>query len=183
MTRKGQTILITGPTRSGKSEWAETIANKTSKSVIYIATSEVDPEDKEWSARIDLHRQRRPSHWQTLTVPRDLPAAIKNVPYPNCLLVDSLGSWVANLLDLKDADWEAKTHELLKNLSAIEVDTILVAEETGWGVVPAYPSGRKFRDRLGYLVRKIGNSADKVYLVVGAHALDLKVLGTPLAIE
>ena len=59
-------------------------------------------------------------------------------------------------------------------------DVILVGEETGWGVVPAYPAGRLFRDRLGTLVRQIGAIADNVYLVTGGYALELSVLGTPL---
>lgn len=173
-------ILITGPARSGKSELAETIASKKTRSVVYVATAEIDPEDKEWAARIALHRQRRPSTWQTLTVPRELPATIKNARSPHCLLIDSLGTWVANLLSLDEADWQQKTRELLESLTSATVDVILVGEETGWGVVPAYESGRLFRDRLGYLTRKIGILANKVYLVAGGHALDLKVLGTPL---
>ena len=47
-------------------------------------------------------------------------------------------------------------------------------------MVPAYPLGRTFRDRLGYLVRRIGAISTQVYLVTGGYALDLKRLGTPL---
>jgi adenosylcobinamide kinase/adenosylcobinamide-phosphate guanylyltransferase len=56
----------------------------------------------------------------------------------------------------------------------------MVAEETGWGVVPPYESGRAFRDRLGNLSRELGRVADRVYLVVAGHVLDLRLLGTPL---
>jgi adenosylcobinamide kinase/adenosylcobinamide-phosphate guanylyltransferase len=37
---------------------------------------------------------------------------------------------------------------LILSLVTVACDVILVAEETGWGVVPAYPLGRTFRDRL-----------------------------------
>ena len=57
--------LVTGAAKSGKSEWAENLAQKTDKSVIYIATAVVDSTDREWLTRIALHQQRRPSHWQT----------------------------------------------------------------------------------------------------------------------
>ena len=57
---------------------------------------------------------------------------------------------------------------------------ILVGEETGWGVVPAYPLGRLFRERLGYLSRQVGNLADTTYLVTGGHVINLSVLGEPL---
>jgi len=32
---------------------------------------------------------------------------------------------------------------------------VILVGETGWGVVPAYPIGRTFRDRLGSLVRRL----------------------------
>jgi adenosylcobinamide kinase/adenosylcobinamide-phosphate guanylyltransferase len=54
---------------------------------------------------------------------------------------------------------------------------ILVSEETGWGVVPAYPLGRLFRDRLGTLTRQVGTVAGAVYLVVAGYAVDVKALG------
>jgi adenosylcobinamide kinase/adenosylcobinamide-phosphate guanylyltransferase len=57
---------------------------------------------------------------------------------------------------------------------------ILVAEETGWGVIPAYPIGRLFRDRLGGLVRRLGPRCSSTYLVAGGHALDLRRLGVPI---
>jgi adenosylcobinamide kinase / adenosylcobinamide-phosphate guanylyltransferase len=62
----------------------------------------------------------------------------------------------------------------------VAADMIFVGEETGWGVVPAYPIGRTFRDRLGSLVRKLGAISHAVYLVTGGHVLNLSVLGSPL---
>ena len=47
-------------------------------------------------------------------------------------------------------------------------------------MVPAYPIGRQFRDRLGNLTKEIGAIADKVYLVTGGYVLDLTQLGNPL---
>jgi len=174
-------ILVTGAARSGKSEWAEILATKKNQAVVYIATATVDPEDREWAARIEKHRQRRPSDWQTLIAPNNLTATIENAPRSSCLLIDSLGTWVANLLTLNEADWQEETALLLKILTSGDRDIILVGEETGWGVVPAYASGRTFRDRLGSLIRKIGTVADRVYLVTGGHALDLTVLGQRLS--
>jgi len=62
-------ILVTGPARSGKSEWAETLAMQAGKSVIYVATAQVDPADSDWLFRIEQHRYRRPREWVTLEVP------------------------------------------------------------------------------------------------------------------
>jgi adenosylcobinamide kinase / adenosylcobinamide-phosphate guanylyltransferase len=176
-------ILVTGPARSGKSEWAEAIALQSKASVVYVATAQTDPADLEWQARIDQHRQRRPADWNTLEVPLELAATLQQAPKNSCLLVDSLGTWLANHLQTEPAVWAEIRDQLLCSLTQSESQVILVAEETGWGLVPAYPLGRSFRDRLGDLVRRIGAIADPVYLVTGGYALNLTQLGTPLPME
>ncbi len=176
----GQLILITGPTRSGKSEWAEALAAATAQAVVYLATSQLDPQDQEWQQRVAAHRQRRPAAWTTLEVPLDLATAIATATADRCLLVDSLGTWLANHLEQDQTTWEQTCQTLLLCLQQTPATVILVAEETGWGVVPAYPLGRQFRDRLGELVRRIGAIADTVYLVTGGYALNLSLLGTSL---
>ena len=65
-------------------------------------------------------------------------------------------------------------------MELVAADLVFVAEETGWGVIPAYPLGRLFRDRLGSLIRQLGAICQPVYLVTGGHVLNLSVLGTPL---
>jgi adenosylcobinamide kinase / adenosylcobinamide-phosphate guanylyltransferase len=173
-------ILVTGPARSGKSEWAETMAARSGKQVIYVATGRVDGADLEWQSRIEQHRSRRPGNWITLEVPIDLPAVIRSASLSDFLLIDSIGTWTANILEKEQTVWEQTQQDLMQSLKSAVADVILVAEETGWGVVPAYPTGRLFRDRLGTLVRQIGASADTVYLVTGGYALNLSELGTPL---
>ena len=175
-----QIILVTGAARSGKSEWAEILAAEMGNPVTYIATAQVDSTDKEWQARIEKHQQRRPSSWQVEEVPVELATTLDKSTPPDCLLVDSLGTWVANLLTQDEKTWEKTAAQLLQSLQRTAVDVILVAEEAGWGVVPAYEAGRQFRDRLGMLVRQIGAIADRVYLVTGGYALDLSLLGQPL---
>lgn len=180
-TPTSQIVLVTGPSRSGKSEWAETLAMQTGKRVIYVATAKLDPDDVEWLSRIDKHQRRRPAEWTTLLVPMELAATIRGYSDSSCcLLVDSLGTWVANLLDEDSAVWERTLQELLESLAQTAGSVIFVAEETGWGVVPAYPIGRVFRDRLGQLVRQLGIIANPVYLVTGGHVLNLSALGSPL---
>lgn len=176
-----QVVLVTGPARSGKSEWAETLALETDKPVVYVATARIDPADAEWRSRIQRHQQRRKSDWTTLEVPVELTRAIADSDPDTCLLVDSLGTWVANLLEREDKVWQETQSELLQTVAALTAgELIFVAEETGWGVVPAYPLGRTFRDRLGDLVRDLGAIANSVYLVTGGHALNLSALGTVL---
>lgn len=177
----GRVVLVTGPARSGKSEWAEMIAKQSGRSVIYLATAQLDLTDPEWMSRIEKHRDRRPVDWVTLEIPQQLGETIAAASPGSCLLIDSLGTWVANLLEQDDTNWEKTVQNFLLCLEqAVDQDTILVAEETGWGVIPAYASGRQFRDRLGSLVRQVGAIADSVYLVTGGHALNLSMLGHPI---
>jgi adenosylcobinamide kinase / adenosylcobinamide-phosphate guanylyltransferase len=176
----GQLILVTGPTRSGKSDWAEALALKTQQPVLYIATSQTDPDDLEWQARIAAHRDRRPSDWMLWEVPQDLTTALSEAPRDHCILIDSLGTWLANTLEQSTDQWQQTQAALLEVLQQRSHQMIFVAEEVGWGVVPAYPAGRLFCDRLGELVRRIGVLADRVYLVTAGYALDIKQLGEPV---
>lgn len=176
----GRVILVTGPARSGKSEWAETLAQQTAKLVVYVATAQLDSTDREWQQRIERHQQRRPAQWQMREVPKELSQCLEQGQDGECLLIDSLGTWLANCLEDDEEAWELIEQELLSAVERTQADLIFVAEETGWGVVPAYPLGRTFRDRLGNLVRHLGAIADQVYLVTGGYVLNLTELGTPL---
>jgi adenosylcobinamide kinase/adenosylcobinamide-phosphate guanylyltransferase len=171
-------ILVIGAARSGKSEWAEYLAKEINRQTIYVATSIEG--DREWQERIKLHQQRRPPHWQTLVVPVELSQVLAMSHSSNCLLIDSLGIWVANCLDRDLSSWESTVTNFLTTLQSVEGKVILVGEETGWGVIPAYESGRLFRDRLGSLLRQIGSIVDRVDLVVGGHVIDLSTLGKRL---
>ncbi|KAM3095523.1 bifunctional adenosylcobinamide kinase/adenosylcobinamide-phosphate guanylyltransferase [Phormidesmis sp. 146-12] len=173
-------ILVTGPARSGKSEWAESLAMQSQKSVIYVATAQLNEDDREWQARIEQHQQRRPDSWKTLQVPINLAKTIQDSTATECLLIDSLGTWLANLLEQDAEVWQQTLETLLQSLKQAKSTIILVAEEAGWGVVPAYPIGRLFRDRLGMVVRRVGAIAHPVYLVTGGHVLNLSQIGSPL---
>ena len=172
---------MTGPARSGKSEWAEALTEKAAvaanQQLVYIATAQRNPNDTDWQARIEKHVQRRSAAWQCDEVPLDLAGAIALYDSSCCLLVDSLGTWLANLIEQSDEQWQASQLKLIATLRQTESTVILVAEETGWGVVPAYKMGRTFRDRLGILSRLVGECANDVYLVTSGYAINLAQLG------
>ncbi len=150
------------------------------RSVTYVATARSIPEDAEWSDRLAAHRRRRPSHWQLQEVPEDLTMVLREARADQCLLIDSLGTWLANGIEWEEAHWQEQAQDLLAAIKVCPALVIVVAEETGWGVVPAYALGRRFRDRLGQIARALGQQADGVYLAVAGYVLPLHLLGDRL---
>lgn len=178
--------LLLGGVRSGKSRLAEHLASAFD-AVTYIAPGPVpdpdEPADAEWTARVALHRERRPASWTTVET-ADVPRAVREARTP-CVLVDCLGTWVTRVVDEAQA-WDdreraetalsAATEELVAALQEAESrDTavVLVSNEAGWGVVPEHASGRLFRDGLGRLNQHVADVCDQVLLAVAGRVLDL----------
>jgi adenosylcobinamide kinase/adenosylcobinamide-phosphate guanylyltransferase len=175
-------VLVSGPSRSGKSRWAEHLAANSGQPVVYVATGALRPDDASWQQRLALHRQRRPDHWTTLEVGGNLSSALAQLleapPQPQpLLLVDALGTWLAHHLDLSEPAWDLECQSLLHTLANLRLPVVLVCEEVGWGVVPATAIGGLFRDRLGALQQRLMAQSAAAWLVVQGRALDLHALG------
>jgi len=183
------TVFITGPVRSGKSEFAKRLVLERGGPVLFVATARVDPSDREFVARVERHKRDRPAGWTTIESagpPRlDLVALIAQAPAGTTVIVDSVGTWLADYLIEMEARAEREPLRALAELEALAQplvdlltrphgDVIFVSEETGWGIVPATPLGRVFRDALGRLTSALAASADAAYLLVAGYALDLK---------
>lgn len=165
--------LVSGPANSGKSLWAEHLALASGLQVCYIATGPQLPDDPAWQARLRAHRQRRPSHWMCLEVSLALPQALLTIERAQLALVDSLGTWVASGLHLAGCSWEHHCQELELALHTSVATVILVAEETGWGVVPSTEAGGLFRERLGSLTQRLMPRCDAAWVVLHGRAIDL----------
>lgn len=175
--------LVSGPARSGKSRWAEHLVTRATQdpgTVVYVATGPDLPEDAAWQRRLQLHRARRPAHWQTWEVAGELAAALGRLVPGQVALIDSLGTWVAAHLEREERDWSCHCAALDAALSACPARLVLVCEETGWGVVPATALGGRFRDRLGALQQHLTARCDAAWLVVQGRALDLLALSQPV---
>lgn len=172
----GSITLVTGPARGGKSRWAEHLASSSGMRVHYLATAEERPFDSAWQARLEQHRRRRPSTW-TLHTPGD--AMVTYLPRfgaADLLLVDALGTWLARHLEQQEQDWRQHQDQLIAMLKASPAAIVLVAEETGWGVVPSTAIGGLFRDRMGHLLEQLHRVADASWLVLHGRALNLLAL-------
>ena len=171
--------LLTGPVRSGKSTFALALARESGKMPIYIATASIDPADAEMTERVERHRAERGAmraiETNESSGPR-LADALGSLTAGEVAIVDSLGTWLSAYVVAGDA-LEPRIAELLTALAAMQADAVVVAEETGWGVVPPYPQGRIFRDALGRLTATIAGRAERVELVVAGYAVDLRAAG------
>jgi len=169
--RRHHRALVLGGARSGKSSYAEGLLRR-ERSVEYVACGLApSAEDAEWADRVALHRARRPASWTT-TETVDLVAVLGRTGPP--VLVDCLTTWLARVMD-DCGMWTGEPGSDLKLAAAVGevVDAwartrrrvIAVSNEVGSGIVPATPSGRRFRDELGVLNARIAAASDRVWLV------------------
>lgn len=166
--------LILGGARSGKSRLAEQLAERSGLPVTYIATSE--PLDGEMNARVQLHRERRPSSWGLIEEPLALAQVLRdNASADRCLLVDCLTLWLTNLLMLDNSErLQAERTALLECLAELPGEIILVSNETGLGVVPLGELTRRYVDEAGWLHQAIAERCQRVVLTVAGLPLTLK---------
>jgi adenosylcobinamide kinase/adenosylcobinamide-phosphate guanylyltransferase len=172
-------ILVLGGVRSGKSHYAQRLAQRMDR-VAFIATAE-RRDDEEMHLKIERHRAERPSSWTTIEEPLHLAAAIQTAASScDAVLVDCLTLFAANLLEaLGDDELERQSliDGLCEALRSASCTVILVSNEVGSGVVPVYASGRRFRDLVGEINQRVAAIADTVLLMVAGLPLVLK--GSP----
>jgi adenosylcobinamide kinase/adenosylcobinamide-phosphate guanylyltransferase len=178
--------LVTGGARSGKSAFAETIAQHYFQKGIYIATAEAL--DHEMSDRIERHRSARACtgfKWRTIEQPHHLSQTLHDLNLELApdedvvILVDCLTIWLSNrllfheqagTLNLMEDEIERLLGVVRENVASI----IFVTNEVGSGIVPAYPLGRQFRDLAGIMNRRLALLCDDVFGVISGIPISLK---------
>ncbi len=165
--------LILGGARSGKSGLAQRRAQATGRSVTLIATAQAL--DAEMAERIARHQADRPPSWRTVEEPLALAAALKaECATDRCVIVDCLTLWLTNLLLDSEARLAAETTALLNTLPDLPGEILLVANETGLGVVPADVLSRRYVDVAGWLHQSLAQACDRVVLTVAGLPVALK---------
>lgn len=167
--------LVLGGVRSGKSRYAQQVAER-AKNVVFVATGSA--EDEEMRSRIDCHRAERPAHWRTVEEPLELAAAIRSLaPSADLILIDCLTFFAATLLEhcgSNPTTLDSHIEGLCAALIAPPCTVVLVSNEVGSGVVPPYPLGRRYRDLLGDINQRVARVATEVTLMVAGIPLPLK---------
>jgi len=175
MRRRGTVTLILGGARSGKSRLAEQIASKT-KLVTFIATAR--PSDEELRRKIARHRAERPTSWETIEAPIGLAEAIASRNQrAGTIIIDCLTIYVHNVTNAHRGNLpkiEREFDRVCREIRSCRSSMIIVSNEVGCGVVPAFRSGRRYRDLLGRLNQKVAEISDQVVLMVAGIPLTVK---------
>jgi len=172
--------FILGGARSGKSRFAQGLAAKLGKRVLFVATCE--PLDEEMNARIEVHKRSRPHTWKTLEAPTNVSKAMKSkIVDAEVVILDCLTLLISNLMGTEDIDAEtldkkvtAELEDLVAFMRTTKAHFIIVSNEVGLGLVSPYPAGRIYRDALGMANQMLAKNADEVYFMVAGIAIALK---------
>jgi adenosylcobinamide kinase/adenosylcobinamide-phosphate guanylyltransferase len=182
MSAESRITLILGGARSGKSSYAQNLAEESGGSVTFLATAQ--GLDEEMTTRIQKHRSERPANWVTLEIPFAIALHISQVE-SEIVILDCITLLISNLLmqfvkdDLvEEAPFmtavQKEINELILALRDREQDWLIVSNEVGLGLVPPYQMGRVYRDAIGWANQRLARDADKVVFMVAGIPTTIK---------
>lgn len=189
--------LILGGARSGKSGYAEKLAIKSGKALIYIATARAL--DSEVQQRVARHKKDRSGiGWKTIEEPLALASCLKKWAKPDTtILVDCLTMWMTNLLSDVESNKQAhpptftssksggvclarlhkEVEALLACINTLPCDVIFVSNEVSMGIIPMGELTRLYVDEAGRLHQQLAQQVGNVILMVAGLPLKIKTNG------
>lgn len=192
-------ILILGGARSGKSTFAQSMAAKLGKKVLFVATAQ--PLDEEMASRIEEHKKVRPKAWHTLEIDTKVGHKLHSqIGDADIVLLDCITLLVSNILTkehgkplsspltgedegenesaeaIAEAEKQvmAEMEDLLDCINKHAGNFIVVSNEVGLGLVPDNKLGRIYRDLLGKANQLIAQRASEVYFMVSGIPVKIK---------
>ncbi len=177
MTIPTKSLLVLGGARSGKSRYAQKLAEASGRQPVLIATAKAF--DAEMAERIARHAQARDARWALVEEPVALTEALRREARADRIaVVDCVTLWLSNLL-LQDADLAAATRHLAQSIAGLEGPVIFVSNEVGGGIVPDNALARAFRDAQGSLNQALAQACGAVVLMAAGLPLRLKPAPEP----
>jgi adenosylcobinamide kinase/adenosylcobinamide-phosphate guanylyltransferase len=178
--------LVTGGSRSGKSAFAQQLAEQDNAPRLFIATC---PNiDSETDSRVSRHRREREGRdWLTVEEPVLLAQQLGRAPAGTSVLIDCLTLWVSNLMHEAEQQGGAADEERIAELAAQlgaaasrhQGRVVMVTSEVGLGIVPDNPAARRFRDLAGRCNQVMAAAADEVFFVCCGIPVRIKSAVTP----
>lgn len=165
-------IFITGGQRSGKSRFAQKLAEEYSANPLYLATAR--HWDDDFEQRIRRHQADRGDQWETLEEEKQLSSLSLA---GRTVLLDCITLWLTNIFHDNDYCLDTALEEAKSEWNAfIQQDfrLIVVSNEIGMGLHASDESSRHFTDLQGWVNQHIAASADKAYVMVSGIPLQLK---------
>ncbi len=179
-------ILILGGARSGKSYFAQKLAQELGKPVLFVATAVAG--DEEMKQRIEEHQGARSAAWSTLEVTTHVGNQIsQKIGEAQVVIVDCITLLVNNIFcqcidqtsgqidaSLIEKKVTSEISELVECINHIDASFIMVTNEVGMGLVPANKMGRLYRDLLGKANQLLAQGVDEVYLMAAGLPVQIK---------
>lgn len=163
---------ITGGERSGKSSYAQKLAEELSDSPYYLATARIW--DNDFKSRVDRHVNDRNNKWTTIEEEKHLSNVIPN---NSIVVIDCVTLWLTNFY----SDYKYDVEKCLKQVK-LEIDSlkkvnatlIIISNEIGMGVHSESKIGRKFTELQGWVNQEIANISNKAIFMVSGLPMTLK---------
>ncbi len=175
---RAKSLLVLGGARSGKSRYAQRLAESSRLQPVLIATAEAH--DAEMAARIKRHAAARGTRWVVVEEPVALVEALwREARKERIVVADCVTLWLSNLL-LNHHDIAAATKKLTQSVAGLPGPVIFVSNEVGGGIVPENDLARAFRDAQGLLNQELAKTCEAVVLLSAGIAVCLKPSTEPV---
>jgi adenosylcobinamide kinase/adenosylcobinamide-phosphate guanylyltransferase len=174
-------ILVTGGSRSGKSAYAQQLAESRPGPWAFVATCPAI--DEEMARKIAVHQSERDARrWTTIEEEVDLAGAIGRAHAAGVILVDCLTLWVNNLMyraelagrEVTEQEVAGLTHMIVREARSAPGTVIFVTNEVGLGIVPPDAPTRLYRNLVGRCGQAIAAASDAEVMVVCGLPIILK---------
>lgn len=165
-------IFVTGGQRSGKSRYAQNLAESLSEKPVYLATARRWDEDFE--NRIRRHQADRGEQWQTIEKDKEISSLDLS---GKTVLLDCITLWLTNIFHDNAYDLNKSVEEAKAEWSKFvdqDFQLIVVSNEIGMCLHAPDEVSRHFTDLQGWINQHIATHADKVVAMISGIPLQLK---------
>ncbi len=165
-------LFVTGGQRSGKSKFAQQLAEKWTSAPVYLATSRIW--DEGHRERILRHQQERGPQWINIEEEKNIS---RHDFTGKVVLLDCITLWLTNYFFDNASDINvslALAKAEFDQLCMQNCTIIIVTNEIGLGGHPSNELQMKFTDLQGWMNQYIAARADTAILMVSGIAVPIK---------